>query len=488
MNVIKRILNSNFHFAWLILFFILHGNSGYIGLLSPGDLLILFLQYLVLAAVIFFVSKKLFLQTVNAAVYTTLFLLVFLFFEDLRIFTGKWITAISSFKIFFPLCLLILTAGFFIFKKINRPFTRLGFLLNCLFIIYVVIDIAATGKQLFVSMKKVSPVVDINYCDTCKKPSVYFVVMDEYFGAKGLREYFKYDNSNFESQLRQKGFTVIDHSRSNYRFTVFSMTSVLNMDYIKELGEQTVYNQDGFYKAIIGIKHNQVCELFAKQGYDIINYSDFDIEHHTAGLGYNLLPSQRSLISNRTMYYQAEKYLPYFIIRYTGFTKLANWLTDRYILVNELRLTQTIKDAKKNTAKPAFTYLHLNMPHTPYAYDSSGNKVVNTWFKDLSMKQQDSMYLQYLVYTNKRINSFTDSLLTATKNKAVIILMSDHGYRDAYNKSSELGHQNFFAIYDQVTNKGFQRDSITSVNTFRILFNELFKTSYPLLKDSLVTH
>ena len=487
--MLKRILHSNIHFLWLILFFILHGYSGYIGLISVTDLLILFVQYLVLSSAVLFLTGKLFHDFKKAAVYTTLFMLVFLFFEDIRIFISKWrlTVLLSAFRYCFPLCLLLLFTGLIVLRKIKFRLTRLTFFLNSIFIIYTFIDIVIISRDLLHS-KNTANIVHIKTCDTCAKPPVYFIVLDEYFGSKGLRDYFNYDNSAFENHLRQKGFNIITNSHSNYRFTVYSMASILNMDYINEPGEHTVYNQQGFYKAMLGIKNNAVCKTFVEQGYEIINYSDFDIKKHPPGLSYNILPSQRSLISNRTMYYQAEKYLPFFVIRYTNFTGIANSLTKRFTQVNNLRLNKTIEDALKNVKKPTFTYLHLNMPHTPYAYDSAGNNVLYKSFHNLSQPQLDSMYLSYLIYVNKRMVPFIDSLQKVTVNNAVIILLSDHGYRDAYVKNSKLAHQNLFAVYEPGNESGFQRDSITSVNTFRILFNDLFNQHFPLLKDSLVTH
>jgi hypothetical protein len=186
------------------------------------------------------------------------------------------------------------------------------------------------------------------------------------------------------------------------------------------------------------------------------------------------------------MYYQVKKNLPYFLARYAKFTGMANDLAERYIEINEQRLTKTLEEAKSNPQKPSFTYLHLNMPHVPYAYDSSGNNVLVKWLGNLTLKQKDEMYLEYLIYTNKRIAGFIDSLQAKTNHKAVIILMSDHGYREALNKTLALAHDNFFAIYQPQSNAAFQKDSITAVNTFRILLTDLFKENLPPIKDSLV--
>lgn len=488
VKFINGILNSRWHFIWLILFFILHGYAGYIGLLSFTDLLILFAEYCLLAAIIYFISKRFFKEALNAAVYTSLFMLVFLFFEDLRIFTAKWkwIAPVSALKFFFPLSVMVLVAGFFFFKRISITLKKITNFLNIIFLVYLFIDGAGIMFKLISSdIKKNKENIAVS-SGTRVKPPVYFILLDEYLGSKGLKEYFNYDNSWFENKLMQNGFSVITNTKSNYHYTVFSMASILNMDYIKDMGEQTVYNQYGYYKATLGIRQNEVCKIFEKQGYEIVNYSDFDIEAHPAGQGYHLLPSGRALISNRTMYYQVKKNLPYFLARYAKFTGMVNDLAERSIEINEQRLNKTLEAAKPVLQKPSFTYLHLNMPHVPYAFDSSGNNVLQQWVGKLTQKQKDEMYLQYLIYTNKKIAGFIDSLQAKTNHKAVIILMSDHGYREALHKTLALSHENFFAIYQPQPNGAFQKDSITSVNTFRILLSNLFNENLPLVKDSLV--
>ncbi|HET9056637.1 MAG TPA: sulfatase-like hydrolase/transferase [Chitinophagaceae bacterium] len=492
MKLIKKVGQSNWHFVWLVLFFVFHGYSGYIGLVSFTDLLVLLFTYLFLSVVVFLLCRWLIGNRQKAAIYTSLFMLIFLFFEDIRVFVGswRWIASLSALKIYFPISILVLTMSLIFFKKTKLQFNRLTIFLNLILIIYIIIDAGVIMTRLIgnVNNRGITKKAQTGICDTCIKPSVYFVLMDEYWGTKALKNYFNYDNSRFEAQLRQKGFNIIDNSYSNYGLTVFSMASILNMDYLKNIGEQSVFNQYGYYNALLGIKANRVCKNFEQHGYQIINYSDFDIDNHPAGISYNLLPSKGSLISNRTMYYQLKKHIPSIFARYIKFQAFVISLGERKLTLIEQRLSKTIDDASRYKQKASFTYLHLNMPHNPFAYDSTGINVLNKWYDSPSLTQKDSMYLQYLVYTNKRVFSFIDTLQKVTQNKSVIILMSDHGYRRvASAKDTTLDYQNFFAIYAPLTLNSFHRDSISGVNVFRLLFNDLFHQNYPLLKDSLVT-
>jgi hypothetical protein len=74
-----------------------------------------------------------------------------------------------------------------------------------------------------------------------------------------------------------------------------------------------------------------------------------------------------------------------------------------------------------------------------------------------------------------------------TDGKAVILLMSDHGYQESVIKSEKLPFYNLNAIYLPQKNYEGWYNGISNVNQFRVLFNTLFHAQIPLLTDSVVT-
>ncbi len=121
-------------------------------------------------------------------------------------------------------------------------------------------------------------------------------------------------------------------------------------------------------------------------------------------------------------------------------------------------------------------------------YDSTG-QLTNTYKAVKGHKQSgiDNLYLQYLVYTNKRMMTFLDQLFAATQGKAVIMVMSDHGYRDVFGSDGKFfGFTNFNAVYLPNRDYHLWYDSVTNVNQFPLLFNTLFGQQIPLRKDSSV--
>lgn len=146
-----------------------------------------------------------------------------------------------------------------------------------------------------------------------------------------------------------------------------------------------------------------------------------------------------------------------------------------------------MEQAAKSDTIPTFSYLHLYMPHEPYAFDSIGRRIIPFWQrKSFNSTDKDHAYLQYLVYTNKKISRYVQQLLKATKGQAVILLMSDHGYRGAYNNKYTDIYQSLNAVYIPEKSHANWYDGMTNVNQFRVLFNTLFNARLPLLKDSIV--
>ena len=89
------------------------------------------------------------------------------------------------------------------------------------------------------------------------------------------------------------------------------------------------------------------------------------------------------------------------------------------------------------------------LPHDPIAFDSTGKQV--TPFRkrtSYSKKDVDTAYLQYLVYANSRMRSFITELKQKTGGQAIILLMSDHGYRGSKVENDiKWVYSNLNAVY-----------------------------------------
>jgi hypothetical protein len=106
---------------------------------------------------------------------------------------------------------------------------------------------------------------------------------------------------------------------------------------------------------------------------------------------------------------------------------------------------------------------------------------------EASLENKD-LFLSYLKYTNKIIVAIINAIQSASGNKSIIIIQSDHGFRDfaGWRNHPECFFMNYSAIYFPDKDYSALYDTMSNVNTFPIIFNKYFKTMIPLKKDSSI--
>ncbi|HEX6225492.1 MAG TPA: sulfatase-like hydrolase/transferase [Chryseolinea sp.] len=488
-------LHNDWHFLLLIIFFITHGYAEHTKMIPLGELALLFAILLTLGILLFWISKAILKDRRKAALFVTFLLAVFLFFGAFQDFLGSYHTTsfLAQLRVFFPLSVASIIIVFIILKKSYYKFQKLNIFLNALLALYIIVDIGVICFKLLspteTSDKELAAYgLNATPCDTCRHPSIYFILLDEYSGSNALKDYFNYDNSSFEEYLRSEGFRVNQNTNSNYFYTVFSMASMLNMDYIPDLGQQSEENHFGYRRGSTLLADNVAIKFLQRQGYIIHNYSYFRLPGQPVEFKSDFLPTSLDLITNKTMYSRVANNLMRYLTRIFSFESLKKSQDEFQIRTNEAMIERVTKESAgaSNAAAPEFTYMHLLMPHHPFAFDSLGNRITPLWQrKNLTKKEADDAYLQYLVYTNNRMRSLISGLKRDTKGQAVIILMSDHGFRRMPGHI-DWGYNSLNAVYLPAKNYNEWYDGMSNVNQFRALFNTLFNQRLPMLKDSLV--
>ena len=137
---------------------------------------------------------------------------------------------------------------------------------------------------------------------------------------------------------------------------------------------------------------------------------------------------------------------------------------------------------------PKFTYAHFYLPHPPFFYDRNG-KSINVDFEDIDKTMDDKIaFISYLEYTNTIILKLADIILLHSTRPPVIIIQSDHGYRD-FRKTmvgSDQYFRNYSAFYFPDKNYESLYDSLSNVNTFPVILNKYFSTNIAMQKDSCI--
>ncbi len=326
-------------------------------------------------------------------------------------------------------------------------------------------------------------------CDTCKKPDIYFIVLDSYTNTKTLSSEFGYSNSFIDSFLLKKNFFLSRNSKSNYNFTHMSIASELNMAYLSNLQPDHVFYTKDFLQSNYTIANNELTDILYKQGYTITNYSNFNLKEAPVKVTPYLTELTWRSVLGQTFFNKAARDIGWNLGRYFPQKEISKErrkeIEDDAIRSKEV-FNGLVEAAKKTPAKPQFLYAHFLLPHETYLYDSSGKRLPVEYTAHAWINNKKD-YLNQLAYVNRFIIApAIDSIFSNARRPFIIVLQSDHGYRNYPPEKVNLEFENLNAIYFPDNNYSTLYDSMSSVNTFRIVLNKYFNQQLPLLKDSTI--
>jgi hypothetical protein len=476
----------------LPVFFLLHMVTEFQPVLTLNDLFISVAAWLLGIPVFLYLIINYVKPLTKYAVVVLYGEVVFFFFAPIHVFLIRFIPLLSHYKYLLPL----LTAGgilliLFARRKKTPPF-RFYFYLNTLLIVLLLIECG----QLIITSPKISKALSFNSsnndlptippCDSCIKPDVYFIIFDEFESSKGIKKLWQYDNSGLDSFLTDRGFYCASNSKSNYNFTPFSIGSILNMDYLT-MKFDTDFNLLLYGKGIKTIVNNRVCRLFQQQGYTIINHSFFLMPGDEPRQNPAFLIDRPELLIAPTLYSRALNEIGWNFSKIL-FNKGVTEEMEKDARLNLQQIKSTYKEllafAEQPHDKPVFVYGHIMLPHDPFFFDSTGHLTPeSTWYRGFTDKDR---YLPQLKYTSTLVKNMALRLQKPGNRPRIIIIQGDHGFRGFPDGMKELEFSNLNAIYFPDQQYADLYDSISSVNTFRVILHKYFNAPLPLLKDSTV--
>lgn len=322
-------------------------------------------------------------------------------------------------------------------------------------------------------------------CDTCSKSDIFLIIMDEYASSASLKEQYNFDN-DLDSFLLAKNFSIQIRSRSNYNYTVFSLASMLNMNYLNGIPPQRVLEARHHSNCLRLIECNEVTKRLVKNGYELVNYSMFSIDDQSSKAVQDFATPGIGLITRRT----APEHLT-LAWKFRGNEnrgRMPDLENPSSYFSSNRNFQQSLMKTAARQQKPRFIYSHFVMPHAPFYYDRDGkiNDLTDPSFyaRDDTSHQFIFHYLDYVVYTNRKIKEMINAIQTQNP-QAVILLLGDHGFRPA-NAPAERVFENLNAVYYPNGDYSLLYDSMTLANQFRVFFNQFFHEELPLLKDSTV--
>lgn len=424
-------------------------------------------------------GKRFFRCWQKAAISSTLLLLVLLFYRDAYYALDDVFGSSLRHRYMVP-ALALCWLSFTILLKIRKASpTRLNHYLNVLLLLVVVLEIGRVGANHFTGRAWKStialegkhpqmPKVEVKN----RYPDVYFILLDAYTNPNSLKTWWDYDNKEFLRFLKSNHFKWQKQAISNYNVTQYSMASMLNMEYLPDLWAEVDNNISWETILRVKINNSEVARQFALHGYDVVNYSLFDVAGQPHYIDYDYL-NFHGLSLHEHLF---KKSLPGKIYADTYFSTLKP--TRGRELMHKLA-----EESKRKTERSRFVYTHLIMPHRPYYFDAEGNLYEHGLGK--FPDDPTASYLEQLNYTNTLVTETVEQILENTGGDCVIILQGDHGYRGFRDTSmrDKEGYSTLNAVYFPDHGCTECYPEVSGVNVFRVVLNELFRLKLPYLED-----
>ncbi|WP_214083863.1 hypothetical protein [Methanoculleus sp.] len=425
--------------------------------------------------------------------------------------------------------LLILALGYVLCtRKIEGNVTTILNFVCIILLIQVVATIGIVGsspertgleKAISGDITEENPIFESMYITTpLNDRDFYFIIIDRYPGKETFQEFLDWDNSEFTSNLTSLGFTIINNSSSNAGDTITFTPIVMNLNYTHFPEEMGYYNDMGTF---------HLPDFFKKNGFIVCGgYSQyqplFKVQQDKIEIDQHLRPASsitqtrlEPAIIELIPSYIVSEYITYSYIGYIGmlinnlanidpitfFTKsntlnqYKNWIVTLYsedVMITDKELYERVGYVSLNQNK-TFTYVHF----------SGGPNL-----------QKD--YVDHISWLNSQIINMVHIILENSEKPPVIVIMSDHGiypvedpWTNVNYKSEIAPHEEFIrqwagyfeedatgdTVGSNYMTNNFQAyylpnggnstlyDTITPVNSWRVILNYYFNGSLPILDD-----
>jgi len=322
------------------------------------------------------------------------------------------------------------------------------------------------------------------------KPDIYFLLFDAMASSKSvLQTTGKNGLAPLDLHLKERGFYVAENAKANYNWTIHSVSTTLNMDYLPPWIAPVMHDLKVYFWGSSSFLDNSLFKILKQEGYQVKNYQPISFGNKDW--------QGESYFTNLKKHHYNFKTLPGRVYR-DIFWNLAN-INNKFIkggqntIISKRsadkkeQLEQTLSLVKKSCSMngvPKFIYGHFMIPHDPYVFDSSGqlkpkDKVVPR------TKQEDlDGYYNQLIYASSVIKDLVSFIQLQNKKNTIIIVAGDHGFKTEEARREGYTFNNYSAFYFPDQNYNTLYSSISPVNSFRVILNKYFHSSLPLLKDS----
>lgn len=313
--------------------------------------------------------------------------------------------------------------------------------------------------------------------ETDTLPDIYYIILDAYASADTLWEIWEYDNHEFVDYLTERGFYVVPEGRSNYTLTFLSLASSLNMEYLNYLSDELGRASTDRSLPYQMTQDSEVVRFLRSRGYKFV--------HFQSGWG----STARNPYADRDIQCGSVSEFVEVLVRTTILRPLANRFLSHDHREVALCTFSTLTEVQHMIEGPRFVFAHVLVPHPPFLFGPDGEPVDTE--PDFQPRDWGRHYLGQLEFVSKKVEVLVEDILSDAETPPIIILQADHGSKSLRDEGEpsdrmlreRLGILNAYYLPNE--GQELVYESITPVNTFRLVFNVYFDAGNDLLEDRI---
>ncbi|MGD0612384.1 MAG: hypothetical protein ABSB41_12800 [Anaerolineales bacterium] len=311
-------------------------------------------------------------------------------------------------------------------------------------------------------------------------PDIYYIMPEDYGRVDLLQQWDQLDTSLFQQFLKDKGFYVADCSQSNYITSELSLGSALDMDYLQNLGlgfTATNEDQNPIWNVI---RYNAVEADLKQIGYKTVAFA--------TGFAWSELDNSDVYISPPQYWAGMTGFesmllgtTPIRHLEDVGVLNLFNLDAERYRERTLLVYNSVVGLA--SMPGPKFVFMHIINPHPPFVFAPDGTRIDASSFLN-----QDSLYTEekykegyrdQVPFTDQMLEKAITTLIAKSTRPLVIVLQTDTGpwFTSGADQFKILNAYYMPGHTDQLY------QSISPVNTFRLILDSYLGANLPLVQD-----
>jgi len=458
--------------------------------IAPSELLLPLAVSFAAALVLWLVLWLVMRGSRRAALVVSLFLALFFLYGRAQDAIGH-----NTTPVLLPAAaIVILMLGILIFGRPRREFSGLTVFLNLVSLALVLINLVTGVPALLRGGPSRRSQPGVALANAANLPDIYYIILDSYTREDVLSHDYGYDNSGFIAYLRNRGFLVGSRSRSNYAQTYLSLASSLNMTYLDSLVQKAGSASDDRSQLLEMIADSRVMNFLKQHGYTTASFAsgytgtEFENADVHCAPRWALSEFQNVLISTTA--------LPA-LVRLVA--RRSQWDLQRQRILYAFERLPDVAGMRP----PVFAICHIVAPHPPFVFGPHGEKLnpsdvftldeaeaVPVINKQTMRQDFIRSYRDQLEFITLKTRQMVDRILARSSRPPIIILQADHGPASFRNWDDLAPDQlvermailNAYLVPRDSTGPAWY-DSISPVNTFRLIFDRVFGESLPLLPD-----